>query len=84
MGRAVLQYSHYTCDTAWHCACDTAEAMGVGAQGVQAAGGRWGDWALQAAGPRRGVCVKCAERAGERAWARRRARGRWLGAQGAR
>ena len=35
MGRAVLQYSHCTCDTAR-------------AQGVQAAGGPWADWALGA------------------------------------
>ena len=73
MGRAVLQYSHCTCDTAWHCACDTAQALGVGAQGLQAAGGRWADWALQAAGARgarRRACVgaRTGTRPGRAGW----------------
>ena len=84
MGRAVLQYSHCTCDTAWHCAYDTEQALGVGAHGVQAAGGRWADSALQAAGARRAAGSGPAERAGERAWERGRVRGRRLGAQSAR
>ena len=71
MGRAVLQYSQCTCDMAWHCACDTSQALGVGAQGMQAAGGRWADWALQAAGARgarRRACVGVRTGVGQAAW----------------